>query len=259
MLDAKAEAVKCWTADPCGAIDGDADPTIYARELVQARARYAPWMADTLGYTSARGLDVLDVGCGQGIDLIGFASAGAARVTGLDMTPRHVELARAHLAALDLASDVVAGDAEQLPFADGSFDRVVSNGVLHHTPDIATALAEIRRVLRPGGDARLIVYHRDSLHYWGEQVLVQGLLKRQGVLRNVERSSVGANPLVTVYSRRQLGRLLRTAGFAEVELSVQQFDPSDFAVTHRLRRLLTPAITDRIGRAAGWYLAARAR
>ena len=52
---------------------------------------------------------------------------------------------------MDLEGTVIEGDAERLPFEDASFDRVSSNGVLHHTPDMSAALREIRRVLRPGG------------------------------------------------------------------------------------------------------------
>jgi ubiquinone/menaquinone biosynthesis C-methylase UbiE len=254
---AKFETISCWTNDPCGAVDGQPGTGDYARRLIHVRTSYAPWMADVLGHRDSAGVHILDVGCGQGIDLMQAAKAGA-NITGIDLTPRHVELARAHLAALGLRGRVIEADAEQLPFPDGSFDRVISNGVLHHTPDIAVALREIRRVLRPGGEARLIVYHRNSVHYWGEQVIVQGLVKRHGILRNVERSSVSAKPLVRVYSRRGLRRLLNEAGFSRAELSVHQFDPSDFVLTHRLRRLLSPAAREWVGERAGWFLAARA-
>lgn len=260
MLDAKSEAVRCWTNDPCGAVDGEPGTREYAERLVRARREYAPWMAELLGYESASGLDVLDVGCGQGIDLVEFARAGAA-VTGLDLTPRHVELARAHLAALDLDGTVVEGDSEEMPFPDRSFDRVTSNGVLHHTPRIDLALAEARRVLRPGGDARVILYHRDSLHYWLGQVAVEGLLhgglRREkgmsGVLSTaVERSRVAARPLVRVYGRGQVRRLFRAAGFADVRVAVRHFHWGDVPKADALfGRLHEPAW---IGNRLGWYV-----
>ena len=78
-------------------------------------------MSEVLAYDSAAGLSVLDVGCGQGIDLVRYARGGA-NVTGVDLTPRHVELARAHLAACGLRGEVVEGDAEELPFSDAMFD-----------------------------------------------------------------------------------------------------------------------------------------
>lgn len=110
---------------------------------------------------------------------------------------------------MGLEAEIVEGDAENLPFEDARFDRVSSNGVLHHTPDMPAALREVRRVLKPGGEARIIVYNRHSFHYWLTQVLYEGVLRggllkersMEGVLsRGVEYSSIGARPLVRVYS-----------------------------------------------------------
>lgn len=264
----KEAAVEQWTADPCGAVvsEGELGTRPYFERLMQARVEYAPWMPDELGYAGTAGLDVLDVGCGQGIDVANYALAGA-RATGIDLTPRHVELARKHLDALGLEATLVNGDAEALPFPDDSFDRVSSNGVLHHTPDMPAALREILRVLRPGGEARIIVYNKRSFHYWLTQVLWQGVL-RGGLLRErsmagvlssgVEYSTIGARPLVNVYTPRQLGEMLREAGFTDVEVRVRHFQPSDTPVTHvlkgRLRLLDRPDVLDRIGRIGGWYV-----
>jgi len=198
--------------------------------------------------------------------VVRYARAGA-RVTGVDLTPTHVELARRHVAALGLEAEIMAADAEQLPFDDCWFDRVSSNGVLHHTPDMQTALREIHRVLRPGGEARVIVYNRRSFHYWLFQVLHQGIRHRQlfeegsmeGVLsRGVERSSIGARPLVRVYGPGQLRRMLRAAGFDRVSTSVGVFNAIDTPITDTLARrthlLDNPKTLDRLGRIGGWYL-----
>jgi ubiquinone/menaquinone biosynthesis C-methylase UbiE len=271
--DHKQAAIEQWTADPCGSNTAEGEPGSreYFVRLLDARDAYAPWLAESLGYKEASGLDVLDVGCGQGIDLAGYAMSGA-RPTGIDLTPRHVELARAHLAAMGLEGEVVVGDAEALPFADGSFDRVSSNGVLHHTPDMPAALREIYRVLRPGGEARIIVYNRSSFHYWINQVLLEGILNR-GLLREhsmagvlasgVEYSTIGARPLVRVYSPRQLRKLLRTVGFSQVETAVRHFHAGDTFVTDWLaphvRHLHDPAALERIGQVGGWYVLGNGR
>jgi ubiquinone/menaquinone biosynthesis C-methylase UbiE len=267
----KQAAITQWTADPCGSSVSEGEPGTlpYLERLLEARTEYAPWMADELGYAGSTGLRVLDVGCGQGIDLIHYAQAGAT-VTGVDLTPRHVDLARKHLALLGLQGTVVEGDAESLPFEDGSFDRVSSNGVLHHTPGIEASLREILRVLEPGGEARIILYNRNSFHYWLTQVLWEGVLRggllqersMAGVLsRGVEFSSIGARPLVRVYSRSNVRRLLHDAGFVDVTTSVRHFLPSDTPVTHVARRFLRsledPAVQDRIGRIGGWYVIGR--
>lgn len=273
VIDAKQAAIDQWTADPCGSTDVDREPGSrkYFEELLAMRERYAPWMADSLGYREMEGLTVLDVGCGQGIDVGRYALAGAT-VTGVDLTPRHVELARAHVASLGLTATIVLGDAEQLPFDDASFDRVSSNGVLHHTPDMPAALGEIRRVLRADGEARIIIYNKASLHYWLDQVLKEGLLRgglwrersMAGVLSaGVERSSIGARPLVRVYTPRRLRRLLLDAGFSEVETHVRHFHvrsafPYALAAS-RVAKLRDQRILQAIGRRAGWYVIARAR
>ena len=177
--DHKQAAIEQWTADPCG-------PTWPRASRARARTSRTCSRAATICAVDARvprlrrtaGLDVLDVGNGQGIDLFHYATAGA-RATGIDLTPRHCELARAASRRDGPQAEVVNGDAESMPFADASFDRVSSNGVLHHTPDMPAALREVRRVLRPGGEARIIVYNRSSLHYWVNQVLMQGIIRRQ--------------------------------------------------------------------------------
>lgn len=267
----KQAAVEQWTADPCEERSSSGEPgtRAYFERLLAARRDYAPWMDGALDYAGAGGLDLLDVGCGQGIDLARFAMAGA-RVTGVDLTPRHVELARAHLAALGLAGEVESTDAEALPFRPCSFDRVSSNGVLHHTPRLDLALEGIARVLRPGGLATVIVYNKASLHYWLNQVvwegIVRGGLMREGSMAGVlsagvEYSRVGARPLVRVYSPRSMRRHLRAARFERVTTEVRQFKVEDafpVAVLARVApQLRRPSALDAIARRAGWYVVAR--
>jgi ubiquinone/menaquinone biosynthesis C-methylase UbiE len=264
---AKHEAVRQWTSDPCGP-DIDAVPGTAAaiEQLLEGRRAYAPWFPTALAYNSTIGLDVLDVGCGQGIDVVEYARAGA-RVTGIDLTPRHVELARAHTAALGLDVRILSGDAEQLPFADASFDRVSSNGVLHHTPDMPAALREICRVLRPGGEARILVYNRRSFHYLLSQLLLEGVVNRrlfregsmEAVLSaNVERTSIGARPLVRVYSPAKVRRMLRSAGFTGVHTAVGGFNVEDTPVSALIARhtrlLDSRVVLDRLGSIGGWYV-----
>ena len=270
--DYKRAAVECWSADPCGAVAsaGELGTRPYFEKLLQARHDYAPWMEASLGYDETAGRDVLDVGCGQGIDLARYAMAGANAV-GVDLTPRHVMLANAHLAALRLPGGAIVSDAEALPFADRSFDRASSNGVLHHTPGIAAALREIHRILRPRGEARIILYNRNSFHYWLTQVLYRGVLHGEliregsmaGVLSSgVEYSHIGARPLVRVYAPDEVRRLLADAGFGTSTVSVRHYNYRDTPVTailgSRLKAFRDERLLDRLGRVGGWYLVARA-
>jgi arsenite methyltransferase len=97
---------------------------------------------------------VLDFGCGAGTDsLVAALMVGReGAVTGLDMTPEMLAKARASAAELGLDNvTFVEGEAEVLPFPDGSFDVVISNGVIDLIPDKDAVFAEVHRVLRPGG------------------------------------------------------------------------------------------------------------
>src|ERR1041385_6382650 len=109
-----------------------------------------PW---TMGRLKA-GERVLDLGSGAGTDsLIAAQMVGPEGwVTGIDMTPQMLAKARAAAAEIGVANvDFVEAEAERLAFAEASFDVVVSNGVIDLIPDKDAVLAEIFRVLAPGG------------------------------------------------------------------------------------------------------------
>ncbi len=105
------------------------------------------------------GQRVLDVGCGIGF-WVQHLSATGALVSACDLTPAAVEITRQRIAMYGLSADVQVGNAEALPYADGQFDHVNCQGVIHHTPDTARCIAEFARVLRPGGTASVSVYYR---------------------------------------------------------------------------------------------------
>lgn len=95
-----------------------------------------------------RGACLLDAGCGTGLYARWLAEQGAA-VTGIDLSPDMVQRAREHCAGLPVRLDV--GSILALPYADASFDGALACYVLHYVPDQRAVLAELARVLRPGG------------------------------------------------------------------------------------------------------------
>jgi SAM-dependent methyltransferase len=100
------------------------------------------------------GETILDLGCGAGIDtLLAARAAGpTGKAIGVDMTPEMVERARHHAAVAGLDNvEIREGLMEALPLADGSVDAAVSNGVLNLSTRKSRVLAEVMRVLRPGG------------------------------------------------------------------------------------------------------------
>jgi arsenite methyltransferase len=101
-----------------------------------------------------RGEAVLDIGCGAGVDaLVAAIMVGSeARVTGIDLIPEMLKRARTNLEKTSLKNVTFQeGSAEQLPFVDGIFDVVISNGVFNLIPDKTKALREVFRVLKSSG------------------------------------------------------------------------------------------------------------
>ncbi|MCA9540661.1 MAG: class I SAM-dependent methyltransferase [Myxococcales bacterium] len=105
-----------------------------------------------------RDRDTLEIGCGTGMILKEIAPLARSAV-GLDISRGMLQQAR------DRGLQVVEGSATDLPFADGSFDAVYSFKVLAHVEGIERAMSEVHRVLRPGGQAALEFYNRNSLRY----------------------------------------------------------------------------------------------
>jgi SAM-dependent methyltransferase len=132
--------------------------------LEQACERYRlePYIEEFASFHSAANRDVLEIGVGLGADHQRFAEAGA-RLSGVDLTDRAIAHVRRRLELFGLRSNLRTDDAERLSFKDGEFDLVYSWGVIHHSPDTARAVCEIHRVLKPGGVARVMIYHKWSL------------------------------------------------------------------------------------------------
>ncbi len=266
MNTEKLRAREQWGKDPCGAIHGRKHE-LDTREFFDAvehhrYQEYAPWMPEVMGFDEFAGAQLLEIGCGMGTDLLQFARAGA-KVTGTDLTPRSIEISRQHLALYGESGNFAIADCETLPFADDSFDVAYSNGVLHHTPDTAGAVGEIHRVLRPGGHARVMLYHRRSFAYWGEVILRHGILKGEFLRGNstadimskyVEFNESGGRPLVKVYSRRQARDLF--AMFREVKVQVEQLTRPELYI---IGRFIPERMFRCLRRSVGWNVIVSAK
>lgn len=135
-------------------------------------------------FAQASGKDVLEVGCGNGVDGLMFARHGA-RYTGVDLTAEAVDATRRHFATEGMPGTFRQENCERLAFADESFDIVYSFGVLHHTPRPRQAVREVYRVLRPGGVARVMLYHRHSFNYYAR---ILAWMRTRAILHVLARS-----------------------------------------------------------------------
>ena len=258
----KKEIIDQWDNDPCGShyatLEGESRLEWF-REVEQFRyEEFGPWMAETMEFANHEGENVLEIGSGMGADLTRFALAGAT-VTDLDMSTGHLKLARENFDLRNLEGTFIRGDAEDMPFEDDTFDLVYTNGVIHHTPNTLQVIKEIYRVLKPGGKVICMVYAENSIQYWRDLVLWQGL--RQGQLldlsigeimsRSVEISETGARPLVKVYRPKQLKEMFRD--FTDTRIYHRQLMPHE---PPKLLRWLPVSLLQKI---MGWNLIIKAR
>ena len=285
--DLKERVRAFWQAHPCGTKFSDAEMgTREFFERVEAHRYTKEWhIPSAADFASTKGLRVLEIGCGLGTDGAQFAEAGAI-YTGVDLTEAAIELARKRFQLFNLPGEFRVADAERLDFPDESFDIVYSHGVLHHTPDTEAAVAEVYRVLKPGGRAIVMLYHRGSYNYRvGIRILrragagmlksdagiklvhlltgepVESLREHAALLRAnkngntaadelLNQSTDGAgNPLARVYSRREARELFKDFGNVELRAFFlnKRFIP---IVGNLLPRSIESALATRWG----WHL-----
>ena len=275
-----------WQAHPCGTKFSDAETgTCEFFDRVEQHRYEKEWhIPQAADFASARGLRVLEIGCGMGTDGAQFAKAGAI-YTGVDLTEAAIDLARQRFELSGLQGEFRVADAEKLGFANDSFDLVYSHGVLHHTPDITASVREIHRVLKPGGRAVVMLYHRGSYNYRvGIRILrragagllrsesgikivhtltsepVDSLREHAASLRNangnfsaaelLNQSTDGAgNPLARVYSRREARELFKD--FRKVELRAYFLNKRFIPL---LGNLLPRSIESALAWRWGWHL-----
>jgi 2-polyprenyl-3-methyl-5-hydroxy-6-metoxy-1,4-benzoquinol methylase len=108
------------------------------------------------------GKRVLEIGCGMGLHSEMLARAGA-KLTSVDLSPTSVKATKTRLDLKELSADVREMDAEALDFPSAEFDMVWSWGVIHHSSRTGRIVREIARVLRPGGQARIMVYNLEGM------------------------------------------------------------------------------------------------
>ncbi|HJQ68936.1 MAG TPA: class I SAM-dependent methyltransferase [Blastocatellia bacterium] len=121
------------------------------------------------------GSRVLEVGCGLGTMAMNWARHGAS-VTAVDLNPTSIVMTRRRFSLFGLDGDIRLGDARSLSFEDETFDYAYSWGVLHHSPNLERSVAELMRVVRPGGGYGIMLYNRRSVLYLYVVRYIEGFL-----------------------------------------------------------------------------------
>jgi len=198
-----------------------------------------------------KGLHVLDIGCGNGYVHAKFATAGAKTV-GLDLTQKALSLTGKRFKLQHLEASLVQGNSARLPFPPDSFDMVYSLGVLHHSPNTEQSFSEIRRVLRPGGKAVVMVYNKDSVFY-RLRIPVMKFFNPQfrgwSIQEICNHLDGPGNPLGKFYKRSDVKKMMQ--GFKQL-----RFQPFFFSYLHFPGKLniFPKFLCHLIGRYFGWFL-----
>jgi SAM-dependent methyltransferase len=254
---AREQAVKQWTAHPCGAVEGDLDSPAYFAEVERSRYAQQAWQKRVFRFDQYQGRKVLEIGVGLGTDLVQFARAGAV-CHAIDITDRHLEAAARNLETRGLSAVLKKCDAARLDFADASFDLVYSFGVIHHIPDASRVVREIHRVLKPGGTCLVALYHKYSFFHFF-LLFVRGLLFGRlfrlgysGLLATIEGGADGkeTKPYVKLYGRSEARALF--SPFQVRSVSVHQLDLGRFGGSWP-GRLLAPVLRS-LEPVIGWYV-----
>lgn len=272
-----------WNRQPCDSelSAREASSRDFYLEIEQQRYALQPHILECLSWIDWRGKRVLEVGAGIGTDARRIIGAGGL-YTGVNIDRGSAEATARALRVFAVPGVSLQRDARSLDFSAETFDVVYSFGVLQHIPEVARAVAEIERVLAPGGELVVMLYNRSSINYALEIMFLRrlglhllsipgmiGLLAHLGLPRAklerhrqvrrergrmsdaewLSRNTNGPDyPYCRVYGAREAEALL--SGFEIVRHEVRFFDHRHWGV---LGRLLPGWLRRALGRRWGWH------
>ncbi|HUG04296.1 MAG TPA: methyltransferase domain-containing protein [Steroidobacteraceae bacterium] len=234
-------AIRAYWDERIHDVELSADPpgsAAFYAALDAYRLRKNGYLLESVGFDRWAGRDVLEIGCGAGLDLVRFARGGA-RVTGVDVASGALELARGYCDVAGVRATLLEADGACLPLSDNQFDLVYCHGVLPFARDPAAIVAESQRVLRAGGTAIFMVYNRRS---W------MNLAVRLARIR----LGHGDAPGFRLYGRDQFAELV--APFKQSVITVERLSPAGGAGHGIIGRLCSRGL-----RSYGWHLVAHCR
>lgn len=282
--DTRRAVESFWNSRPC---DSDRSRSsrgtkVYFEDIERDRYTHQRHiLTDVLARIDWKGKRVLEIGTGVGTDARRIVGRGA-RYTGINIDQASVDMTAAALKLYGLPGTVEKRDVTALPYPDRSFDVVYSFGALPCIPDMERAMAEIRRVLRPGGELLVLFYNRSSINYWIEIRLLRRLARpllvvpgmitllqwlglprdrligHRDLYRSAPRMSAEEwlsrntdgpdNPYICIHSSAEAERLM--SGFRIISHTVHYFDYRHWGV---LGRIMPMRLIRWLGARWGWH------
>lgn len=180
-----SEIKNFWQTEACGShfVKSYDSQKEFFDKYREFRYRTSWYIPEVIPFEKGRGKSVLEIGCGNGADGIMWASNGAD-YTGCDLTETAINATRDHFSFMALPGQFQIENAESLSFKSDSFDIVYSYGVLHHSPNTQQAINEVYRVLKPGGQAIIMLYHKHSFNYY---VRIMTMMRGKVLLKILSR------------------------------------------------------------------------
>ena len=280
---AQERVQKYWNNKPCGSDLSDRDRLSreYFLDIERQRYELHPHILDIFSKIDWRGKRVLEIGSGVGTDARKIIDKGGI-YTGINVDRGSTDTTSQALRVFSLPGFALQCDGTSLDFPDNTFDVVYSFGVLHHIPEVGKAVAEIHRVLKPGGELLVMLYNRASINYVVEIMflrklglrilsvpgaisLLQGMglprekLERHKELRGqrrrmtdeewLSRNTDGPdNPFSKVYGATEAADLFR-----EFRIEDNKVDFFDHRHWGALGRILPVSLRRALGRHWGWH------
>jgi SAM-dependent methyltransferase len=212
----------------------------YFEEIENWRYNDQPFIHSFAQFTRYHGKRVIEVGFGAGTDFVQWLRAGAV-ASGVDLTQEGLENLRHRIEIYRLPAPerIEVADAEHLPFDSGYFDLGYSFGVLHHSPDTERAISELVRVVRPGGQIKIMLYNRHSIwafNLWARHALLRGRPWKSlawALWNHME--SIGTKG----YTRAEVRQMLARLGLKDITIRTETTG-IDHVIASKAFRFLNP-------------------